>query len=209
MQLQRFQQISESHCGPAVIQMLLNAVDVSTTQEAITRAAGAEETIEEKGTRIDQLARAATIIAPRHIFWYKYYSSIEDIEYVLQRGYGVGVEWQGLFYDTIEEQEEEEDYGESGHYSIISFLDQELEQLILVDPYKDFARQNRILPIEMFVRRWWDKNDIYDPVLGKTRTVIDEQLLFFVTPATELFPEERGFKQFNSVRASGVGSLGW
>lgn len=198
MKLQRFQQISESHCGPAVIQMLLNATGLFVTQEAIAAAAGVEQTIEERGTRVDQLALATSKVAPHLSFWYKYHSTIEDILYVLNRGYGVGVEWQGLFYKTLEEQQENDD-GEAGHYSIISYLDEELEQLILVDPYKDFANQNRILPISTFLQRWWDTNDIIEPFTGQKRTIVDEQLLFFITPASEYFPMEEGFKEYNVV----------
>ena len=104
MQIHQVIQISESHCGPAVIEMLLDAIGVKWTQAEITRAAGVEDTIEEDGTRIDQLARAVGQLAPQAQFWYKYYSSLSDIQYLLSRGYGVGVEWQGLFYDSEEEE---------------------------------------------------------------------------------------------------------
>lgn len=195
-------QISDSHCGPAVIQMLLDALNIQRTQEDITRAAGVEDTIEEFGTRIDQLARAVAVLAPQTQFWYKYYSSLEDIKYLLQRGYGVGVEWQGLFYESEEEEADSkdgDDDGESGHYSIISHLDEELEAMVIVDPYRDFANQSRIFPLATFMRRWWDTNDVTDPQTGKKQVVEDVHLLFFVTPMTEEFPPERGFKRFSGI----------
>ena len=37
---QRFMQISESHCGPAVIQMLLSSLGVDVTQEAVAEKVG-------------------------------------------------------------------------------------------------------------------------------------------------------------------------
>jgi len=196
MKLQRFQQISESHCGPAVIQMLLDAVDISASQQEISLASGVGDISE--GTRVDQLALATTTIAPGHSFWYKFHSTIDDVIMILKGGYAVGVEWQGLFYNTLEEQEANDD-GEAGHYSIISFLDEELGQLIMVDPYKDFANQNRILPIKTFVQRWWDTNRIADPVTGNTRQIVDEQLLFFITPSDKYFPMDEGFKRYHSV----------
>jgi len=199
MKLQRFQQISESHCGPAVLQTLLDAVNVMVTQEQITQAAGVEGSIEGVGTRVDQLADAATTLAPNHVFWYKSHATLDDVLMILQRGYGVGVEWQGLFYQTLEEQEENDD-GEAGHYSIISYVDEELGKLIMVDPYKDFANQDRIISINTFLKRWWDKNDITDEVTGSVQKSVDEQFLFFMTPEHEYFPSEDGFKKFHEIR---------
>ena len=200
MRINQIVQISESHCGPAVIEMLLEALGIKWTQEEITRAAGVEATIEEYGTRIDQLARAVGILAPQTQFWYKYYASLEDIQYLLGRGYGVGVEWQGLFYDSEEEESDlmdEED--DAGHYSIVSHIDEELEAMVIVDPYRDFANQSRILSLATFVRRWWDENEIIDPFTGKRQVVEDVHLLFFITPMSEEFPPERNFKRFSGI----------
>lgn len=200
MHIHQILQISESHCGPAVIQMLLDAVGIRWTQDEITRAAGAVETIEEDGTRVDQLARAVVRLAPHAQFWYKYYSSLDDIQYLLSRGYGVGVEWQGLFYESEEEEAAEADEdSDSGHYSIVSHVDEELEAMVIVDPYRAFANQSRIFSISTFLKRWWDKNEIVDPFTGKTQVVEDVRLLFFVTLMTEEFPPERNFKRFSGL----------
>ncbi len=196
MRVYRIQQISEHHCGPAVIQMLLNAIGIYSTQEDITRCANAEHTIDEHGTRIDQLATATANIAPQVTFWYKFHSDLDDIRYLLQRGYGVGVEWQGLFYESEEEEEEDRDEdSDFGHYSIVTYIDEERQVVIIVDPYKDFADQDRIFEIPTFMRRWWDKNDIIDPFTGQKTIIRDEQLLFFIAPANETFPPEFGFKR--------------
>jgi hypothetical protein len=193
-------QISESHCGPAVIEMLLDAIGIKWTQAEITRAAGVEDTIEEYGTRIDQLAKAVGVLAPQAQFWYKYYSSLDDIKYLLNRGYGVGVEWQGLFYDSEEEEAAQNvDDSESGHYAVVSHIDEELEAMVIVDPYKDFAEQSRIFSLDTFVRRWWDRNELHDPFTGKTQVLEDVRLLFFITPIAEEFPPERRFKRFSGM----------
>jgi hypothetical protein len=196
MQFHKIQQISEAHCGPAVLVMLLEAVGVQTTQEDIARAAGVEYSIDEHGMRLDQLAIACHKIAPDAQFWYKYDSSLDDIRYILQRGYGIGVEWQGLFYDTEEEEEEDGDYG---HYSIISHIDEDRQVLILVDPYKDFVNQDRIFPIKSFLRRWWDTNEVKDPLSHRKRIAEDRRLLFFVTPKTEEFPPELRLSKHGQV----------
>ncbi|HET9588306.1 MAG TPA: hypothetical protein VFO91_05925, partial [Anaerolineales bacterium] len=129
--LRRIEQITENHCGPAVIQMLLENIDVNVTQEQITEAAGAAHTIALLGTRVDQLAKAVHELAPGARLWYKEKATPEDLEYVLDVcKFPVGVEWQGLFEDM---DDDDEDYG---HYSIISHIDKVKDELIVVDPYK-------------------------------------------------------------------------
>ena len=202
MYIHQVTQISESHCGAAVLQMLLETLGVTTDQRTIAEAARVENTIEEHGMRIDQIATACNRIAPHLVFWYKYYSSLEDLKYLLQKDIAVGVEWQGLFYQSIEEEEEEgKDEADYGHYSIISFYDEELQQLVLVDPYKDFANQNRVFDLDVFLERWWDTNEIIDHYTTRREIVEDNRLLFFITDSTEVMPEEMGFKQFNAVRS--------
>lgn len=197
MQLHKFTQISDVHCGPAVIQMLLDAVGKQVSQEEITQAAGAQYSIEEHGTRLDQLALATSRLAPEMKFWYKYQSTIEDIKTVLGMGYGVGVEWQGIFYESDEEDEQDDDDGDNGHYSVISYLDEQHQQLIIVDPYKDFVYQDRIIPVSRFLQRWWDTNEVTNPYTGERQDIKDEQLLFFIKPAEEASLKEQGFQLYS------------
>ncbi len=203
-QFRKVTQITDSHCGPAVLEMLLDAVGVQTSQSAITRAAGIERVIQERGARIDQLALACSKIAPDMAFWYKYHASLDDILHVLDRGYIVAVEWQGIFYQSLSEQEKHDD-NDTGHYSIITHYDPLRQSLIIVDPYKEFVNQDRILDVPTFLNRWWDVNEIEldndddEDDEGEIITRKDEQLLFFVTPDSELFSYENGFKQYVSI----------
>jgi hypothetical protein len=201
MQINQITQISEAHCGAAVLQMLLENMGVSTDQNTIAQAARAEDTIEEHGMRVDQIAVACNRIAPHLIFWYKYYSSVEDIKYLSARNIPIGIEWQGLFYKSLEEEEAAagQEEGDYGHYSIIAFYDEESQQLVIVDPYKDFANKNRIFNMDVFLQRWWDTNEILDPQTGKKEILEDNRLLFFLTDGDTIIPEEMGFKQFNTV----------
>ena len=196
MSFPHIQQISESHCAAAVLQMLLNVLGEDVTQQEITFAAEVEDTIEEHGMRVDQIALACTRIAPHLQFWYKYKSTLDDLRVVLNKGYGVGVEWQGLFYDSEEEEKEDGDYG---HYSIVSHIDEDKQLVIIVDPYKDFVSQDRIFPIDFFLRRWWDTNEHTDPITGRKRLVEDVRLMFFVTFQGEEFPDHHGFKRFSWI----------
>ena len=189
--LRRIQQISENHCGPAVIQMLLENVGVNVSQEEITEAAGATHTIETQGTRVDQLAKAVHELAPIAKLWYKEKASVENLEYVLDEcKFPVGVEWQGLFEDM---DDDDDDYG---HYSILAHIDKAKDEIIVVDPYKDFVDQSRIVKMSLFVSRWWDFNEVKDPETGKKEFKKDEQLFFVVAPLSVAFPAELGMQSY-------------
>ena len=203
VEVQRITQISEAHCGPAVLQMLLETVGVSTDQETITDLAGVADTIEEHGTRVDQLALACQHIAPHVQFRYKYLANLEDLKYLLQQGIPVGVEWKGLFYQSLEEEAEDvgedADETEFGHYSVVVYFDEEIEQLVLVDPYQDFRYRDRIIDVQTFLRRWWDSNELVDENSRRKILVNDTHLLFFVTAEDVELSAERGFKSFGKV----------
>jgi hypothetical protein len=189
--LRRIEQITENHCGPAVIQMLLENIGVMATQEEITEAAGATHTIETHGTRVDQLAKAVQQLAPIAKLWYREKASPEDLEYVLNEcKFPVGVEWQGLFDDM---DDDDDDYG---HYSIISHIDIVKDEIIVVDPYKDFVDQSRIVKMSLFVSRWWDFNEVKDLLTGEKTFKKDEQLFFVVVPLSVIFPVEMGMLSY-------------
>jgi hypothetical protein len=189
--LRRIEQITENHCGPAVLQMLLENIGIDAAQEEITEAAGATHTIETHGTRVDQLAKAVQQLAPIAKLWYKEKATVEDLEYVLDVcKYPVGVEWQGLFDD---EDDDDEDYG---HYSIIANIDQAKDELIIVDPYKDFVEQHRIVRMSTFLKRWWDFNEVKDLKTGEKMFKKDEQLFFVVAPLSVTFPAQMSMQSY-------------
>jgi hypothetical protein len=189
--LRRIEQITENHCGPAVLQMLLENIGINAAQEEITEAAGATHTIETHGTRVDQLAKAVQTLAPIAKLWFKEKATAEDLVYVLDVcKFPVGVEWQGLFDDM---DDDEEDYG---HYSIIANIDQQKDELIIVDPYKDFVDQSRIIRMSTFLNRWWDFNEVKDPETGEKNFKKDEQLFFVVAPLSVTFPAELGMQSY-------------
>jgi len=189
--LRRIQQITENHCGPAVLQMLLENVGVNISQEEITEAASATHTIETHGTRVDQLAKAVHELAPIAKLWFKEKASVEDLEYVLDEcKFPVGVEWQGLFEDM---DDDDEDYG---HYSILAHIDRVKDEIIVVDPYKDFVDQSRIVKMSLFLNRWWDFNEVKDPETGGKTFKKDEQLFFVVVPLSAAFPVELGMQSY-------------
>lgn len=190
-------QISESHCGPAVIQMLLGNLGIEVSQEDIAEAGGAADLIELHGMRIDQLAKAVYALAPQTIFWFKENSTLDElVKLVTGYNYPVGVEWQGLFEEEDEDLDDDEEDNETGdddygHYSIINYADVERELLIIVDPYKDFADQDRIFTFREFEKRWYDYNEIPGKK-GRPRLVEDFHMMFLITNGAEQFPRELG-----------------
>ncbi len=191
--IKRTTQISESHCGPAVIQMLLSNLAVDTTQEAVAAAGGATALIELHGMRVDQLALAVCLLAPTARFWYKEKAKLEDIVALIKDyGYPVGVEWQGYFDGDEEDDEEDEDEDDYGHYSVVTQVDRERQEMIVVDPYKDYVSRDHILGFDEFETRWWDYNEVKDERTGRRRLVKDDHLLFIITPREENFPTALG-----------------
>jgi len=206
-------QISESHCGPAVIQILLSSLGVEVTQEEVAEAGGATNLIAMDGMRVDQLARAVQRLAPLVLFYYKDHASIDELVRVVNDyRHPVGVEWQGLFEDEPEQQpagtkpdsadqadlsadgeSEDNDYG---HYSLVVRADRRKRQLIIADPYKDYFSQARVFSFGVFDQRWYDYNEVSDPVSGLPVPVIDDHLMFVVVRRNVLFPRRIGMRAF-------------
>lgn len=183
-------QISESHCGPAVVQMLLGCQGVAVSQEQITEAADACSSIAEQGTRIDQLARAVRYLAPGMRLWHKEGATPADLDALVNgHGYPVGVEWQGVFEPSDLEDETRPD---KGHYSIVRAIDLAAGELTIVDPYGDFFRQDRVFAIAVFERRWWDYNEAPRPARGESRWKKDDRLAFIVAPDEAAFAANLG-----------------
>lgn len=194
MPLKRYTQITESHCGPAVIQMLFSFYGIETSQVEITQAAGAEDTVDVHGVRVEQMAQAVHVLAPYMVLYYKQYATFSDIQALLiEYQLPVGVEWQGLFYDDEEEEVKGEDYG---HYSIVTSIDYVRKALVIVDPYQDYAESDRMIEIYKFLNRWWDVNEIKDPLSDKPIFLRDDKVLFIVTPRDEALRQRIGLSSY-------------
>ena len=125
--------------------------------------------------RIDQLERAVQKLAPQTWFWYKDQAMIAElVKIVDDSNFPVEIEWQGLFKDVLEDETE---YGDSGHYSVVTMVDLSRHKLVIVDPYKDFRSQDRIFTLEFFKSSWWDKNNYPDPQTGNDRLDEDRQMM--------------------------------
>lgn len=175
--------------------MLLANLGIIVTQEKLAEAGGVKETIDEYGMRVDQLAKAVHSVSKNAKFWYKENSAVEDLNLLVNNyNYPVGVEWQGVF-DSYEEESLVEDPERCGHYSIITFIDD--TNLIIVDPFKDFANQDRVFTIKQFEPRWWDTNKVAEKD-GNLVIKKDVRLMFIVTPYSVSFPKKLGMKVFST-----------
>jgi hypothetical protein len=207
-------QISESHCGPAVIQMLLSNAGVDVTQEAVAEAGGATSLIALSGMRVDQLALGVSRLAPGLVFYYKDHATIDElVRIVVDYRTPVGVEWQGLFEDEdavesppaevvpqasisllpVDSESEDEDYG---HYSLVVRAYRRRREVVIADPYKDYFSQARVFSFDWFESRWYDYNEAPDPVSGQPMLVEDYHMMFLVARRNVLFPRRMGMRTF-------------
>lgn len=192
--LPRICQISEYHCGPAVLQMLLAHRGVVANQQHLTELADVAATIATHGTRVDQLAHAVAWLRAGVCLWYKDKASAEDLVAVVCRcRCPAGVEWQGFFEDR--EEDEDVDSGDYGHYSIVTRIDRRRGLITLRDPYPDFCHEDRVFRLEWFIDRWWDVNVAPAAEISAPRLVEDRRMLFIVTRERARFPASMGMKR--------------
>ncbi len=174
--MKRVAQISDAHCGPAVLRMLLSNLGINQTKQSeIVAASGVENRIWVHGVTVWELARAVNRLLPEVNLWYKDHATVDELDVLInQYRIPVGGEWQGVF--------REYDDGDSGHYGVATYLNQELERIKIADPFSAFAGRDRIFKLPFFLKRWWDTNELTDPGTGQRRYFLDEKMMFVVVP---------------------------
>ncbi len=191
----RIAQITDAHCGPAVIQMLMSHLGLQTTQQDITKSIGITRTIRYRGTRVDQLSQAVDKISFKNIkLWYKDHAKLSDIEQIINNYHLPAViEWQGLFGYKINPKTGRKIQYNDSHYSIVTHIDPISKQVTLIDPYRDFIKQDRDFSYNQFRKRWWDVN-IYVTPDGESVNIYDYKLFFFLAPKQAEFPKSLKLK---------------
>jgi ABC-type bacteriocin/lantibiotic exporter with double-glycine peptidase domain len=185
LRMKRVQQITSSHCAPAVLQMLLSFWSLDIDQAQITQAAGAQDKIYDYGVIYPELALAVERLAPDLTFWYKKNASLNDLVKLIKvYEVPVGVEWQGVF-----EEDEDDD---NGHYGVVTDVDLRNNVILISDPYGKYAGKDRSFTIDFFQRRWWETSEVRNPQTGKTYILKDYQLLFTVLPSFMTYPIDIG-----------------
>ena len=191
--LPRLSQDNPFYCGPAVIQMLLGFLGYSITQDDLVKSAGITNRVRLHGTTLKDMGHMIGILYPELQFWFKFNSSIIEVSKLVNiHNYPVGVEWQGLFEwsdDDDDLYEDEDDDDDPGHYSVITKIDTHNNIVQIADPDRHYAGKDRQFTILGFEHRWWDINNVFDPITGHSTEVDDNHAMFIITPIYETFPE--------------------
>ncbi len=182
--LPRIVQITNAHCGPAVVVMLLSHLGIKVEQDEIVDAAGSShKRLNRYGMSVPEMAVAIDKLFPNIQFWMKDNTTIPELRsLVVEHKYPVGVEWQGEFLE----------YGDddNGHYSVITHIDDWDNMVYIADPYPRFAGRDRRIPLSRFEELWWDINDVRDTKTDRMIHVKDYHMVFIITPKNETFPRE-------------------
>jgi hypothetical protein len=183
LRLKRFAQITDSHCGPAVVQMLLYHHGLAFSQDEIVAAARAKTRIIKRGTRPDHLARAVRVLAPNLRVYFKDNATSLDLDSLINvHKVSVAVNWQGLFYDTLEEEKKFSPFDDHGHYSIAVGLDLNKDEIITAEPYYEYTGKPRRFKYSWFRTRWYDTDSETDTKTGLKTTFKSKRLLFAILP---------------------------
>lgn len=189
-QMKRVKQISASHCGPATARMLLSFSGFDAfKQDQIVEAAGVTGKLNTHGTTIGDLALAVRRLVPQVNLWYKDQATVEELDALVNEyRVPVGVEWQGVFLDI----EEDDD---PGHYSVATYVSIPENLIRIADPYHHYPDHDRTFKLSFFDKRWWDTNEMKDPVTGRNRYLLDERMMFVILPREITFPKHLGMVQ--------------
>ncbi|MEO8580951.1 MAG: cysteine peptidase family C39 domain-containing protein [Patescibacteria group bacterium] len=193
IRLPRVVQQTDSHCGPAVLQLLYAHRKKNFTQDEIVAAARIGKLIKSRGSRPKQLAKAVQKLTPNLQFWFKQGATSEDLHTLIKKyKLPVAINWQGLFYNTPEE--ERRSSGDRGHYSVVINIDPRKDSIRIADPYPDFARKPRTFSLEWFEKRWWDSARDKNPKSGRIESIETKHFIYILTPKSVTFPAKLGMQ---------------
>lgn len=174
-------QITDSHCGPAVIQSLLAFNHFPVSQDEIVNSVHAQRTIKKNGLRPKQLRKSVEKLAPHLKLLIKEHATAKDLKILIHDFHlPVGINWQGLFYDNISDEKKYKPNQDNGHYSIVVDVNPQLDQITIADPYSEFANQNRTFSYRWFKTRWWDTEIDIDPVTKQSSKLETKKMIFVV-----------------------------
>lgn len=182
--VKRVMQISNSHCGPATLRMMYSQLQIRFFQREIVKAAGISARLAEHGSSLADLVMAVKRLTPDFEVWYKENCSFRDVDFVVNtKETPAGVEWQGIFEDADEDDEE------LGHYSLVTGIDLKKRKLWLANPYHLYAGKDMELSFSEFGPRWWDENEL-PGTEGKNFVVEDYRMMFILVRKEDQWPKE-------------------
>lgn len=191
--MQRISQITGSYCGPAVLVMLLDFNGITVDQEEVVRVSGVAPKIKSNGMTLEEMAIAIRAITQDYVFCFKRHASIKDLSLLVNtHKIPVGVEWQGIFdYETGDDDDDDD----PGHYSVVTSINEKENKILIADPDRYYAGKDREFKIISFERRWWDINEVTNPVTKKTKQIDDYHALFVIVDKKTEFTKELGLKK--------------
>jgi hypothetical protein len=169
------------HCGPATLEMMYSIYGIAHSQDVIAHAIGDVKRISRRGCTVGELAQAVDQLTPNYVLLGKYHGIIDDLR-ILTKTYmlPVGVEWRGRFLEP------DGRIWEEGHYSLVTHVNFSEGSLEVIDPYApgvNLLSMNDLIPIDLFVQRWWDTNPLPVPDNPTAVTEVrDDQLLYVLVP---------------------------
>jgi hypothetical protein len=194
-------QKTDSHCGPAVTKALLGFNNIEVSQDGVTEAARVKGRLIEYGMRPSDIARAVTKLAPGLCLWFKQDTSAKDLVTLVKKyKLPVGVNWQGLFYNSVEEEKRKDPNSDHGHYSIVIDIEPEKDEITIDDPYSEFFNISRIFSYRWFKKRWWDIDYIRDKktkVIGSSNT---KKFIFLVAPKGMKLPDSLNLRPAKDLK---------
>lgn len=197
--LPKVTQITDSHCGPAVLQVLFSHLKKTFTQDEIVSVARIKSRIKKDGMRPNYMADAVMKLAPDCQFWFKQHATSRDLSLLVNTyKWPVGVNWQNLFYATPEEELDDTDGNvgkyDFGHYSVVVGINEEKDQLIVADPFHEYSSKPRLFSLKWFKKRWHDDSHIIDRKTKKKDSIWTKRFIFVVAPKDATFPKKLRMK---------------
>lgn len=179
----RIAEISNTHCGPATLAMLLGNSGVRVGQNKIVQVSSTIERIRNNGMAIWEMD-VATKKLSNLVFWLKYNATTDDIKELLRRGYPVGIDWQGDFKQYSDKDD--------GHYSVVTNISKSNKSIFIADTYRHFAGRDRRIDLKFFEKRWWEFNEVKNVETGLMEEIKIYHLMFIVAKKNDTFPVEMG-----------------
>lgn len=193
-------QKTNSHCGPSVIKALLGFQGINVSQDEVVEAALVKKTINEYGMQPHHLAKVVKKLGKNVKFWFKQEADINDLEKLIHKfKIPVGINWQGLFYDSVQEEKQKWKNSDRGHYSILVSVDKKRGELVIDDPYPDYFNTPRVFTYKWFIKRWHDSDLKIDNKKGTKSITKTKRFIFLIAPKKFIFPKNLGMKTANQL----------
>jgi hypothetical protein len=174
-----YPQITDSHCGPAVVQNLLAYNHLKFSQDEIVNAANANKTIIRDGLNPTQIIKAVSTLAPKMKTLVKQNTTAKDLKTLIHHYHlPVAINWQGLFYNSVAEEKRLSSITDRGHYSIVVDIDVKNDKITIADPYSEYYKKPRVFPYRWFKTRWWDID----------KNIPTKKLIFVIVPKKQDLP---------------------